>query len=1537
MKWLTAFLVCVCMLVPQTVLACMTTQDTVMGVQGYNVKTPEKNIFKIDGDDREYILIDWNNNEKSAFFVMTKEIFPKREFDKDSTQKFDIEDENNIGYYLNKDFRESSKLSEKILDAVDNDHVWETEAGDKNGNCPEGYSVKCGICLMSQTEWLHYYPQFGIRDDLEEKYTGWWLRTARGIGGNKNTMLIVKSLPAEIGRTNTWNSNNPMYVRPVFYLNRSIFLDSKLNLNETGSRVKRAVNSLYSNDELASAGYSEREIDAIRNYSTDVSENIEISLDKDYLGNIMNPEQLKIRINVNITGQTAKKYIMTANADGKLYTKEFLIRPDGRQTLTVPLENPPKGSYELEIRLTDGDRIAEQQYIHVTIINDYKSAPLDELSGWGFATHFGLENRSEERDALLLQKMGAKQIRDELSWHKTEKTKGVFDFSRHDGWIESVYDKGIDVIAVLNSNNDLYTGEKNVPQIGIKNTEQLDGYLRYAENIAEHYPQITKFEIWNEPDGNNFWRPTANSYDYANTLKAVYETLKKSRPDSYVMAFSCGCSDFAFMNGCLENGAYAYFDSASIHPYQSNNPAESLQFKYAVKNASETMWKYGGWKEIDITEMGFANQTGVSGATESWSALQQIKSFVIAKEKGIENYTVYDFRNDGTNPDNREDNYGNIRYDYKGKKGYAAQAQLYQEIGASPCIGKVETEGGADVYVFNRNGKPVITAWHGAGKSAMDFGSGVVVKDIYGNVIGENGNLILKNDLVYIENADESWFVKAAEGSFMAAAEEYRSKYSDNEELIKKSEKLLCAQADSKALKELLEDYRKTGIEIIGEETPLEASKKTDMLYNMAKPLFSLLGTAADDEADVTEEHYDLYKDTVYAKNMNRRSRDAYKKAQTAGKYSNTDILKYSYAKKYESAFLTSWAQEMKTKEQGRTDIIMQLFDGQFSGFTGENKNYDIIIRNMSEDGFAGMITAVDESGQSSGVELNVSIPKGQTADFSLPVTLGTSGEESVITFILYDSNGIEIQRVLTHNKLKARIETELLYADDTVENLTKLDVRIKNLSQDKVDVFASLSGDKNLILDSTEKKITVNGGETKLVSVPVKHIKDTPYHFYTVRMKVTDEEKNVIYDAQMPLGFTAVTKTGEALDTSVFDGDMTVWQDAYPFYLNPPEDMENKYAWTTSDTAAIGFLKWSDDSLYLLADVYDDTHLNVNNGINLWNGDCLQVSVDALNTKSNQYDADDYEYGFAEGTQGKEAYLWQSPSGTGSVRGSIFNMIRDEDNKITRFLVRFNSEDIEGLSLKPGTSFGFNMSYNDADVIAREKWIQLTSGTADFKGPYLYHSFKLCDTVSLKEKYENLDEHFVIKISGSTNTGGFTDISGHWAEADILEANELGLLNCFKAASQIQPDAPVTRAEMSAMLVNGMEIAPKNDSKYIEDIPSGKWYTTIMYSALFQGIINENMLDGYHIFPEKNITREEMAVMGGSAWATKELWYDTEGLLFSDKGDISDWALQKIEIAADCGFINNHNGMFEPNAQATRAQAISMVMKMVKKLNGSR
>ena len=1532
MKRLTVLLICICMLIPQTAFAGMMPQNTVMGVRGYNIKTPEKNIFKINGDDREYVLIDWNNSDQSTFFVMTKEIFPKREFDKDSTQKFDVDDENNIGYYLNNEFRQSGKLSQGILDSVDNEHIWETEAGYKTGNCPEGYSIQCGICLMSQTEWLHYYPQFGLRDDLEEKYTGWWLRTAYGLGGTKNAMLIVKSLPAEIGRTNTWNSNNPMYVRPVFYLNKDVFLNNKLNLQESGARVKRAVSSLYTDDELISAGYTDKEISDIRDYHISDSENIEISLADNYTGNIMNPDQLKISIDVNITGQTAKKYLITTEAQGKIYTNELQVTPDNEINTVIALDNPPKGSYELEVRMEDGDRIAEQQYIPITIIDDYEPQPLDELSGWGFSTHFGLEGRSNETDAQLLQKMGAKQVRDELSWHKTEKTKDVFDFSRHDGWVESAYSKGIDVVAVLNSNNDLYTGAKNVPQIGIKNTEQLDGYIRYAKEIATHFPQITKFEVWNEPFGNNFWRPTANSYDYTNTLKAAYEILKKNRPDSYVMAFSG--ADFKFINGCLENGAYPYLDSASIHPYQSNNPAESLQFAHAEKNTREVLWNYGGWKEIDITEMGFANNTGASGSTESWSALQQVKSLIIAKELGIENYAIYDFRNDGTNPDNREDNYGNIKYDFKGKKGYAALAQIYQEIGGSPCIGKFKTDGGADVYVFDRGGKPIIVAWHGAGKSTADFGNDVTIKDIYGNVISKDGNITLKNDLVYIENTDTLWFAKAASGSFKKAAEEYRSKYSDNEELIKKSESLLKAAPKAEELKGLLDEYKKTGLEIIDTETPIEASKKTDLLYRMAKPLLSLYGTMAEHGENVTEESYDLYKDTIYAKNINRRSRETYKKAQAAGKYNNFDILKYCYAKQYESVFLTSWAQNMKTKEQVRTDIILQLFYGQFIGFTGENKKFATIVKNMSDSDFNGILKVEDENGVNVGEQMEISVKTGQTSDFSITAPLDNSGEESICTFVLYDSDGTEIQRVLTHSKLKSRIETELLYAEDTVENLTNLGVSVKNLSQDSAKVFVTLSGDDNIILDSGEKKVSVSGNETKLVFIPVKQIKDTPYHFYTVRMKVTDEDKNVIYDARTPLGFTVVSKTENDFKPTDFDGDMTEWQDAYPFYLNPPQDMENKYAWTTSDTAARGFLKWKNDALYLLADVYDDTQLNVNNGVNLWDGDCLQTSLDPLNTKSTLYDSDDYEYGFAEGTQGKEAYLWQSPTGTGPVSREIFNMVRDEDNKITRMLIRFSPEDIKGLSFETGTEFGFNMSYNDADVIAREKWIQLTSGTADFKGPYLYHTFKLEDTVQKTIECEDLDEHFITKISGSTSEEGFTDIDGHWAEKDIIAANELGLLNCFKAGNKIQPDAPITRAELSAMLVNGMKIAPKNDAKYIEDIPSGKWYTTIMYSALFQGIINENMLDGYRIFPESFLTREEMAVMGGSAWATKELWYDTEELLFSDRNSISDWALQKMEIAAYCGFINNHDGEFEPEAQATRAQAISMVMKMVRRLN---
>ena len=112
-------------------------------------KTPAKNIFKIVGSDEEFILLD---NTKDGYFVLTKGVYGSKPFDPDNTHKFDVEDTNNVAYYLNHEFKEEGYLPKGILDNINEQKEWLTEAGTADGPCPTDFKQVFGIGLLSQSE-----------------------------------------------------------------------------------------------------------------------------------------------------------------------------------------------------------------------------------------------------------------------------------------------------------------------------------------------------------------------------------------------------------------------------------------------------------------------------------------------------------------------------------------------------------------------------------------------------------------------------------------------------------------------------------------------------------------------------------------------------------------------------------------------------------------------------------------------------------------------------------------------------------------------------------------------------------------------------------------------------------------------------------------------------------------------------------------------------------------------------------------------------------------------------------------------------------------------------------------------------------------------------------------------------------------------------------------------------------------------------------------------------------------------------------------
>ena len=88
---------------------------------------------------------------------------------------------------------------------------------------------------------------------------------------------------------------------------------------------------------------------------------------------------------------------------------------------------------------------------------------------------------------------------------------------------------------------------------------------------------------------------------------------------------------------------------------------------------------------------------------------------------------------------------------------------------------------------------------------------------------------------------------------------------------------------------------------------------------------------------------------------------------------------------------------------------------------------------------------------------------------------------------------------------------------------------------------------------------------------------------------------------------------------------------------------------------------------------------------------------------------------------------------------------------------------------------------------------------------------------------------------------------------------------------------------------------------------------------------------DGY-FRPNDNITRQEMAVIIVNAYSYLGKAGANGGIdNFSDKAAIADWAKAAVDTASSVGLISGMgDGTFSPEANATRAQAASIVKRLL-------
>ena len=177
-----------------------------------------------------------------------------------------------------------------------------------------------------------------------------------------------------------------------------------------------------------------------------------------------------------------------------------------------------------------------------------------------------------------------------------------------------------------------------------------------------------------------------------------------------------------------------------------------------------------------------------------------------------------------------------------------------------------------------------------------------------------------------------------------------------------------------------------------------------------------------------------------------------------------------------------------------------------------------------------------------------------------------------------------------------------------------------------------------------------------------------------------------------------------------------------------------------------------------------------------------------------------------------------------------------------------------------------------------------------------------------------------------------FDDIDYHWARNYIESVSYRGLFNGV-SEKMFGPDKTMTRAMVITVLGRLDEVTKIGRTTEFVDVPQGSYYEEYVAWGLENKIISGTSENKF--LPNKEITREEMAVMMANYVKYKGYDYELNELYFSDVDSISSWALESVKILNDLKIMQgNSDGTYNPKKVATRAEIATVFYNYLNFMN---
>lgn len=167
-------------------------------------------------------------------------------------------------------------------------------------------------------------------------------------------------------------------------------------------------------------------------------------------------------------------------------------------------------------------------------------------------------------------------------------------------------------------------------------------------------------------------------------------------------------------------------------------------------------------------------------------------------------------------------------------------------------------------------------------------------------------------------------------------------------------------------------------------------------------------------------------------------------------------------------------------------------------------------------------------------------------------------------------------------------------------------------------------------------------------------------------------------------------------------------------------------------------------------------------------------------------------------------------------------------------------------------------------------------------------------------------------------------DIKGHWAESDIQQWLDQGLITGYPDHT-FRPGAEVSRGEFVALVNRAFKYSDTKAISFKDLKPANFAYIEVQ-KATAQGYISGFSDNTFR--PDKSITRQETAVI-----ISRILGFDSKGgtaaVSAQDANLISAWSKPAIGYLLDQGIMSkNADGTFQPQRNMTRAETVVVIKK---------